>query len=247
MKIKHMMAAIAITGAVGTMALAQPGGQRGGPGGGPPHGGPGSNPIVEALDTDGNHELSSAEIQNASRNLAALDTNGDGVVSRDDMGPPGGGRGQGGPQGRGGQSRPQRPQADGTDDSEKVSKSFMKRLMKYDKDKSGTIEKDELPDRMQNVMTRADANGDDVLDKSELETMSAGKSKKSKSQNAGREKGGPRQHGGGPGQGGGPDPSHMVDHAMEFDTDGDGKLSRTELTAFAEAMPAPGGGGPGGR
>ena len=237
MKIKHMMAAIAITGAVGTMALAQPGGQRGGPGGPPP----GGNPIVEALDIDGNHELSSEEIQYASKSLAALDTNGDGVVNREDMGPPGGGRGQGGPQGRGGQGRPQRPQADNTDDSEKVSKTFMKRLMKYDKDKSGTIEHDELPDRMQKVMIKADTNGDNVLDENELEIMQTGKSKQRGSQNGGgRDKGGRGEHGG-------PNPTQMVDHAMEFDTDGDGKLSRSELTAFAEAMPGPGGqGGPGG-
>ena len=246
MKIKHMMAAIAITGAFGTMTFAQPGGPRGGHGGPPP-----GNPIVDALDIDGNQELSSEEIQNASRSLAALDTNGDGVVSRDDMGPPGGGRGQGGPQGRGGQSRPQRPHADNAGDNEKVSKSFMKRLMKYDKDKSGTIEKDELPDRMQNVMTKADTNGDDVLDEGELETLQSGKKKKSDQQNGGREKGGPGQRGG-PGQpGGGPNPSQMVDHAMEFDTDGDGKLSRTELLTFAESMPGPRGqggpGGPGGR
>ena len=238
------------------MAIAQPGGQRGGPGGPPPGGPGGSNPIVDALDVDGNHELSSKEIQNASKSLAALDTNGDGVVNRDDMGPPGGGRGQGGRQGRRGQGGPQRPQADDAGGSDKaVSKAYMKRLMKFDKDKSGTIEKDELPDRMQRVMTQADTNGDDVLDESELETMKTGKSKKSASQNAGRERGGPRQHGGGPGHaGGGPDPNRMVDDAMKFDTDGDGKLSKTELLAFAESMPGPGGpdgpggrGGPGGR
>ena len=241
MKIKHLIAAIAITGAVGTLAFAQPGGQRGGPPGGPPPGGPGGNPIIDALDTDGNQELSSEEIRYASKSLSALDTNGDGKVSREDMGPPGGG--PGGQQGRRGQGGPHRPQADDTDDSDKVSKTFMKRLMRYDKDKSGTIEKDELPDRMQHVMTKADANGDDVLDEGELETMLTGKSKNKTQQNAG---GPPR---GGPGQaGGGPDPKRMVDHAMDFDTDGDGKLSRTELLAFAESMPAPGGpGGPGGQ
>ena len=242
MKIKHLIAAITITGAVGTMALAQPGGPRGP--GGPPPGGPGGNPIVEALDVDGNHELSSSEIQNASKSLAALDTNGDGIVSRDDMGPPGGGHGQGGAHGRRGQGGPRRPEADDAKDTKKVSKTYMKRLMKFDKDKSGTIEKDELPDRMQRVMTKADTNGDDVLDENELDTMLTGKSKRSAPQNAGHEEGGPGHHGGGP------DPNRMVDDAMNFDADGDGKLSRTELLAFAESMPPPGGhgghGGPGG-
>jgi hypothetical protein len=50
-----------------------------------------------------------------------------------------------------------------------------------------------------------------------------------------------------------PSPERMVEHAMTFDADGDGKLDRAELTKFAEEMQArrmrggPGGpGGPGG-
>lgn len=46
----------------------------------------------------------------------------------------------------------------------------------------------------------------------------------------------------------GPDPKRMVEHAMEFDTDKDGKLSKAELLKFAEdfASHHPGPGGPGG-
>ncbi len=48
-----------------------------------------------------------------------------------------------------------------------------------------------------------------------------------------------------------PSPERMVDHAMSFDADGDGKLDRAELTKFAEelhAMRMRGGpGGPGGQ
>lgn len=50
-----------------------------------------------------------------------------------------------------------------------------------------------------------------------------------------------------------PSPERMVEHAMTFDADGDGKLDRTELTKFAEEMQAmrmrggPGGQGGGGR
>jgi hypothetical protein len=50
-----------------------------------------------------------------------------------------------------------------------------------------------------------------------------------------------------------PSPERMVEHAMTFDADGDGKLDRAELTKFAEEIQAmrmrggPGGpGGPGG-
>ena len=63
-------------------------------------------------------------------------------------------------------------------------------------------------------------------------------------------RGGPE--GGGPGgqRRGPPSPERFVEHAMEFDADGDGKLDRSELTKFAEEMHAMrmrgGPGGPGG-
>lgn len=59
---------------------------------GPGHGGPGGpgrggHPIVRALDTDKNHELSAEEITNAPATLRALDRNNDGSVSFDDLRP----------------------------------------------------------------------------------------------------------------------------------------------------------------
>ncbi|MEN9555469.1 MAG: hypothetical protein RLZZ232_1755, partial [Planctomycetota bacterium] len=42
-----------------------------------------------------------------------------------------------------------------------------------------------------------------------------------------------------------PNPERMVDHAMEFDADKDGKLSREELLSFAREMPRPMGPPPG--
>ena len=68
--------------------------------------------------------------------------------------------------------------------------------------------------------------------------------------------GGPGGRGpGGGGPGGPPSPERFIEHAMEFDADGDGKLDRGELTKFAEEIHrmrgGPGGsgggrGGPGG-
>lgn len=59
---------------------------------GPGHGGPGGpgrggHPIVRALDTDKNRELSGEEIANAPATLRTLDRNNDGSVSFDDLRP----------------------------------------------------------------------------------------------------------------------------------------------------------------
>ena len=63
---------------------------------------------------------------------------------------------------------------------------------------------------------------------------------------------GPRGPGGAGGPGEGPDPERMLTHALEFDADKDGKLSKDELKKFIEDFisrhPGPGGNDePGGR
>jgi hypothetical protein len=67
-----------------------PGGPRGGgPGGRGPGGARhGGHPIVRAIDADKNGELSAAELANAPAAIRTLDTNGDGVVSADELRPP---------------------------------------------------------------------------------------------------------------------------------------------------------------
>ncbi|MHB1036820.1 MAG: O-methyltransferase [Pirellulales bacterium] len=71
-------------------------------------GGPGGafeprSPVVNALDANGDGELSAEEIAGASKVLKALDKNGDGKLGRDEMRPQGAGRGgAGGPGGPGG-------------------------------------------------------------------------------------------------------------------------------------------------
>jgi Ca2+-binding EF-hand superfamily protein len=68
------------------LVQAQPGGQ-GGPGG--PRGGgrPPMPPIMKALDTDSNGEISASEITNAPAALKALDKNSDGKVTSDELMP----------------------------------------------------------------------------------------------------------------------------------------------------------------
>lgn len=117
---------------------------RGGRGGG--FGGP--NPIMAALDVDQDGSLSSTEIANAAVALKKLDKNGDGKISGEELRPPRGeGRGR-----RGGGS-------------------FVDRIMGFDENGDGKISKSELPERMAQIMDRADSNGDGVLEKSEIEAM----------------------------------------------------------------------------
>ena len=97
-------------------------GRAGGPGGpGEPgrSGGPPRFPIMEALDADGNREISAEEIAGAAEALKSLDKNNDGKLTRDEFLPErrrGGERaGQGGPEGRRtrSQGRDERPGAGG--------------------------------------------------------------------------------------------------------------------------------------
>ena len=86
----------------------------GGPGGmnGPRHMPP--SPLMEALDANHDGVIDAAEIANASAALKALDKNGDGKLTQDELRPPrpqGGGDRQGRPPGPGGPA-PQQPPAD---------------------------------------------------------------------------------------------------------------------------------------
>ena len=152
------------------------------------------NPLVAALDTNGDREISAEELQAATASLLTLDKNSDGKLTDDEMRPPrpdGGGR-EGGPRDGGGREGAGREGAP--------------------RDGAG--------------------RGD-----------------------------GPQGRGQGPGQGpeggpmGPPNPERMVEHAMHFDADGDGKLDKSEMMKFAQEFTSrtgrpggPGGeGGPGGR
>ncbi|TWU32192.1 hypothetical protein [Novipirellula artificiosorum] len=188
MKRTLFVATLLLVGTTTLVALAQPPGGRGaggrGPGDGPGAGGPrdsggrgpggggpelGSrpNPILEALDANGDHEISAEEIAGASAALKKLDKNSDGKLTREEM----------------------HPELDG--------------------DRSG-------PPREGN---RA----------GEREMRPGGRPEGTEGPRMRRDEGarGP----GGPG--GPPNPEQFVEHAMQFDADQDGKLSKVELLKFA--------------
>ena len=233
-------------------AVAQPpaGGRGPGPGGpgGPDGFRPPPHPLEQALDTDGDHQLSAKEIENAVAALKRLDKNEDGKLGEDELrprfgGPPGGPGGEGRGPGRGGPDGPQGrgPGPDGPPRDRDAARpgnveEMVARIQSFDKNEDGKLTKDEIPERMQGIFERGDANGDGAIDKEELTRFAA------TIQGAGRRPDGERPQGP-------PSPEMLVEHSMHFDKDGDGKLDREELLAFAQEMirRRDGQGGPDGR
>ena len=170
------------------------------------------NPLVEALDADGDGEISAQEIANAAAALKKLDKDSDGKLTQEELRPQFGG--PGGQSGFGSRGRPS-----GGD--------FVERLMSADKNSDGKVTKDELPERAQRMLERVDTNGDGAIDRQEAEAAA-----KQFQQGSGRRpEGGDRPDSGGPGRGG-----DFVQRLMDNDKNGDGKVSKDELPEFLQRM-----------
>ncbi len=197
---------VTLAGLAGSLSLAQ------GPGGGPGGGGPGGMlrgfPVMAALDANADGVISAEEIDGAAKALKALDKNADGKLTEDETRPSFGGRGG--------------PGGGGRNPEEMVTRL----LNDNDKDKDGKLSKAEVPERMQGIFTRADADKDGFATKEEL--------LKGMAEGGGRGFGGGAGPGGPGGGVGGPpggfgNPGAFLDRMFEFDADKDGKLSREEL------------------
>ena len=104
--------------------------------------------VLQALDLDHDGTLSAAEIAAAPKSLLALDTNGDGMLTADEL-----------------MERPAKAVA--------TSAELEGQLMAFDKAGKGYLVAADLPERMQAMFTRADANHDGRVTPEELRALSA--------------------------------------------------------------------------
>lgn len=156
----------------------QPGGpegrQPGGPGG--PRFRPLPNPVVAALDADGDGVISADEIKNASAALAKLDKNSDGKLTDEETRParpgfPGGPGGEGrgpegrgpegrGPEGRGPGGEGRGPEGRGPDGPPPPNHDFfVQHALEFDADKDGKLNKDELVKFAEDMARRRQQGG----------------------------------------------------------------------------------------
>lgn len=103
--------------------------------------------VLQALDTDGDGQLSAAEIEAASGSLEKLDRNHDGQITSDEYSP---------------------KMQDQT-----AANDLVTRMMAMDKNGDGVLTVDEVPERMRAMFDRGDTNHDSKLTADEIKAMSA--------------------------------------------------------------------------
>lgn len=120
-----------------------------------------THPILAALDRDGDGTLSEDEIRVAAASLKKLDKNNDGKLTTQEITARSGGQ-RGAMAAEADSSTPQRINRGGNPAA---------RLKQLDKNNDGKLSKDEIPDRAWERLSRADLNKDGELDASELKAV----------------------------------------------------------------------------
>ncbi len=151
-------------------------------------------PVLLALDTDHDGTISAAEIAAAPASLAKLDTNGDGQLTSLEF-------------------LPRQVDAAAVDPD-----ALVKRLMAFDRNGDGVLTAEELPERLQGMMTRADANHDGKLSPDEIRAYT-----KAQAGPLGRQQRGA-------------DATRMDPILNALDADHDGVLSAAEIAAAPAAL-----------
>ena len=146
--------------------------------------------------------------------------------------------------------RPQgQPPAQAQQGQQRTIGGFIARLREMDTNKDGIISKDEIPERMQSILTRVDTNNDDSIDEKELKALATrvggnpGQRPQGDGQQTGRPQGqrppGFGGQGGRPGQGGQPGGANALPPLpifMVLDRDRNGELSKEEVANAAKAL-----------
>lgn len=190
------------------------------PPGGFGRGGMMRSPAFVALDTDKDGVISPAEVASASTSLKALDKNGDGKLTADEVRPEMGGRGRGGRGGEPGET--QAPTAD----------EMVKTLMAFDKNGDGQLTSDELPERMRGLFERADSDKNGILTADEIRQSAQATAPPGA---RGRGEGG-RPGGRDGGSGEGPNFMRLDPILAALDTNSDGEISAAEVAAAPTAL-----------
>lgn len=174
------------------------------------------SPILAVVDADHDGSISAAELKAAPAVLKTLDKNGDGQLMQEELRPAFARGGPGGMEGRGGgRGDAQAPSAD----------ELVKTLMAFDKDRDGKLSKAELPERMQGLFERSDADKDGYLTAEELRKTAAAPRVEQGGRRGERE-----------GGEGGRRMQRMDPVTAALDTDQDGVISAQEMQAAAAAL-----------
>ncbi|MCA9173229.1 MAG: hypothetical protein KDB14_01955 [Planctomycetales bacterium] len=227
---------------------------------------PPPNPLSEAIDANGDGEITLEELANTKAIFAQLDKDKNGKLSADELRPQFGRRGR---EGREGDNDGPGREREGEFRGGGVrGDSPLTAWMSLDKNKDDKLTKEEVGQRMESLIDRADADKDGFATREELAKLAAAESPAEAGPGRGGRGFGPGgfrpggfgpdgggfgQRGFGPGGGGfgpggeRPSPEAFVTRALEFDANQDGKLDKAELEKMAAEMGARGGRGGGGR
>ncbi len=113
------------------------------------------------FDADGNGEISGAEIQNASQALYKLDANGDKRLDRQEIGSLRNGPGRSGPSSQLNRSRSELERPDSS------RQDFVSRIFEHDKDGDGKVSREEMPERMRELLQLGDRDKDGSISRRE--------------------------------------------------------------------------------